>query len=308
MSLLTLAPHFEDKTLQDVGKGDLMAFVSARRKEKVSPSTIRRDLACLSSVFSVAEDWDLCDGNPVLPFLRAQKRRGGLKESPPRVRYLSGEEELGILRLARAKFDACRLRDGAPNPRALTKLMILSAIAVAIDFGLSDEEQLRLRWPQVDFDRGENGEITVLASASKNKRERRVPLLPRTRAILSGLPRHPKTDLVFWHRNGVGFYDLNHTLQRLGAEVGVTGIRWHDLRRTCGCRLLQDHKMPIELVSFWLGHSSVVQTQRAYAFLKVDQLHESLGGIPTNVPTMALRESLKTVELIGDSHAEKMIS
>lgn len=234
-----------------------------------------------------------------------------------------------ILRLARAKFDAARVKVvrglDTLNRRAVTKLMALAAIAVAIDTGLRDEEQLRLRWPQVDLDRDQ---IFIPGEKAKSGRDRWVPMLPRTKAILEALPRNKRTDLVFWHRSGKGFYDLNHTLQELAAEVGIvdeqqkearvkkraakgrkaskdkrlqrpaSALRWHDLRRTCGCRLLQDHRMPIEQVSLWLGHASVVQTQRAYAFLKAEQLHESVGTSRTNVGTMEAREALKTVALI----------
>jgi integrase len=258
------------------------------------------------------------------------KRRGALKDAPPRERYLSHEEEAAILRLARAKFDAARLgvvaAGGTLNARALTSLMILAAIAVAIDTGLRDEEQLRLRWPQIDLERDQ---VFIPGDKAKNGRDRWVPLLPRTKAILSALPRNETVDSVFWHRNGAGFYDLNHTLQGLAAQVGIvdeqaerarvkkrvakgrtaskdkrlqraaTGIRWHDLRKTCGCRLSQDHKMPLEQVSLWLGHSSVVQTQRAYAFLKAEQLHESVGTSRTNLGTVNAKVELKTAALIG---------
>ena len=330
VSLLALSPHFERKTLQGIGTADFMTFVAARRKEKVTDSTIRRDLACLSSVFTVAGDYGLCDVNQVLSFLRTMKRRGALKDSPPRERYLSHEEEAAILRLARAKFDAARVKivqdGGTLNARALTKLMILAAVTVAIDTGLRDEEQLRIRWPQVDLERDQ---VFIPGDKAKSGRDRWVPLLPRAKAILSALPRHKECDLVFWHRNGVGFDDLNHTLQDLAAQAGIvdeqaeracvkkrtakgrkassdkrllrpaTGIRWHDLRKTCGCRLLQDHKMPIEQVSLWLGHASVVQTQRAYAFLKAEQLHESVGTSRTNLGTIDAKAELKTVALIG---------
>lgn len=271
VSLLALAPHFEGKSLQGISKADLAAFVSARRRDGVSDSTIRRDLACLSSVFTIAEDWELVDANPVLGFLRVQKRRKRLLDSPSRERYLSHEEEALILSEARRRFDAVHLRK--PR-RATTALMTLAAIALAIDTGLRDEELLRLLWEMVDL---EHNQLTIEAERAKNKRQRIVPLLPRAQRILEGLPRHTTHPGVIWHREGVDFYDLNHTLQRIGAKVGVKGIRWHDLRRTCGCRLLQDHKMPIEQVSQWLGHSSVTQTQKAYAFLKIDNLHESVG-------------------------------
>lgn len=58
-------------------------------------------------------------------------------------------------------------------------------------------------------------------------------------------------------------------------------------RRTCGCRLLQDHRLPMEQVSQWLGHASLAQTQRAYAFLKVDNLHRSVTTrLPPPPPTV----------------------
>ncbi|MBX9590326.1 MAG: hypothetical protein K2X43_13545 [Hyphomonadaceae bacterium] len=58
---------------------------------------------------------------------------------------------------------------------------------------------------------------------------------------------------------------------------------WHDVRRTCGCRLLQGvvidgvmRKLSMERVSKWLGHSSITVTERHYAFLTVDDLHEAV--------------------------------
>ena len=103
---------------------------------------------------------------------------------------------------------------------------------LSIDTGLRDEELLALEWEYVDAFRNQ---IVVPAVRAKSGVERTVPLLPRAKQV----QRHDKSPLVIWHRHGVRFYDLNHTLQKLGASVGVTGIRWHDLRRTCGCRLLQ---------------------------------------------------------------------
>jgi integrase/recombinase XerD len=53
-------------------------------------------------------------------------------------------------------------------------------------------------------------------------------------------------------------------------------VEWHDLRRTCGCRLLQDKGFTMVQVSKWLGHASVRVTEKHYAFLYVDDLERAL--------------------------------
>jgi len=71
----------------------------------------------------------------------------------------------------------------------------------------------------------------------------------------------------------------------------IPDLTWHDLRRTCGCRLLQDHKMSMEAVSKWLGHSSIQVTEKAYAFLETRHLHEAVGTQLTSDEKHKLRLS-----------------
>lgn len=66
--------------------------------------------------------------------------------------------------------------------------------------------------------------------------------------------------------------------QRRAERAGVAEVDWHDLRRTCGCRLLQVYGLPMEKVSAWLGHSDVRVTQQRYAFLRVDDLRRAVSG------------------------------
>jgi integrase len=88
---------------------------------------------------------------------------------------------------------------------------------------------------------------------------------------LRGLPRHFRSRLLFWHRDGARFRHLDRGFKTAARLAGIRDVRWHDLRRTHGCRLLQDHGWSMEMVQAQLGHSSVVQTQKAYAFLEVEQ-------------------------------------
>lgn len=291
LSLLTMAPFFKGRMLNEITRGVLAEFVTWRRKLPVrkgrkgcvTPGTIRRDLACLSSVFTIADDFERCDTNPVPSFMKRMKKRG-LVEAAARTRYLSHDEEERIVQECYRRYQAYVAK--GYMKRAHTMRMIVAAIILSIDLGLRDEELLSLRRPQVDFG---NNEVTVLASQSKNGKERKVPMTDRARGIMESLTEHKNSALVLWHRGGVGFYDLNHTLKKIGAAVGVTGIRWHDLRRTCGCRLIQDRRFPMERVSKWLGHSSVKQTEKTYAFLDVRHLHAELHRSRTKTGTRLSR-------------------
>lgn len=287
-SLLNLAAHFDGKTLREIGRADLSNYVSDRRKSGVSDPTIIRDLACLSSVYTIASDFELVDVNPVLPFLRAQKRRQALINSDSRKRYLSHAEELAILTYA------ADLARSDTSIRRREKWMIAAALAAYIDTGMRAQELLAMQWAWIDAVRQE---INIPADNAKGAKARSVPILGRLARILKLMPRNTHTDLVFWRtKSGRGFDDLNHTLQRYAGEVGVTGLTVHDLRRTCGCRLLQDHKASMEVTSKWLGHASVVTTEKIYAFLKVENLHDAVGTVRNSVD---LRPQLNAVLLAG---------
>lgn len=89
VSLKHLSEHFGDKTLDQITSAELSSFETKRRQQGVSPSTIRRDFACPSSLLSSCVDWEWLDSNTVPAYVRRRSKRG-LKESPPRTRYLYG--------------------------------------------------------------------------------------------------------------------------------------------------------------------------------------------------------------------------
>jgi len=279
VSLVNLSSHFAEHYLDEIGSAKLSNFEVARRQEGVTNGTIRRDLACLSSMFHSAEEWEYHEGNPAALFLRKAKARG-LREAPPRTRYLRHEEEAAILRYIQRRIDSAtsdRDRHGYIMWRAM--------VAFAIDVGLRKEEQQGLVWTEIDL---EKSEVTIPAKRTKSGIERTVPLLERTRELLKTLPRHKNSPYVFWCGDGRRYFDFYQILSRIARKLNLQHLEWHDLRRTCGCRLLQDHKMPIERVSKWLGHSSVQVTERVYAFLDVRHLHESVRQSGTNLGTKNL--------------------
>jgi integrase len=144
------------------------------------------------------------------------------------------------------------------------------AAAFAIYTGLRAGEQLALTWDMVDL---RKAEILIPAALAKGHRDRRVVMLEPAVEVLRRIPRHIRSSHVFRHSDGTPLTTFWRGLVGAARRAGVKDLTWHDLRRTHGCRLLQDWGWSLEMVRDQLGHASVAQTERAYAFLEVDQRH-----------------------------------
>ena len=152
------------------------------------------------------------------------------------------------------------------------------AIIIAIDTGLRKEEQFSLLWSDVDLVKRE---LRVRAEVAKSSKSRVVPLLKRTHLLLIEMRKAPGSHFVFSTSEGKRYSAGSPTnyeaLQKACHRAKIAEhVEWHDLRRTCGCRLLQDHQLTMTEVSKWLGHSSVLVTERNYAFLSKEALHDAV--------------------------------
>lgn len=257
VSFDSLVKHFAGKHLDEIGSALLGDFERARLKQRVTTSTVRRDLACLSSVFSRAEEWEWISYNPIKPYIRG-RTKAGLKEGNPKTRWLTVEEEKALLAVC-----SSRMQD---------------LVAFAIDTGLRKEEIFSLQLNDVNL---KTNELTVREDVSKNGKSRTIPLLPRAREIYLKSKRSKiGRAFVFTTPEGQRYSEKTSTLfkalQRASRRAKIPHVGLHDLRRTCGCRLLQDYRMSMEEVALWLGHSSVRITERHYAFLRVNDLHKAL--------------------------------
>lgn len=248
VSLKWLADKFASNFIDEIGREELSGFESWRRALGASSPTIRRDLACLSSMFTFCEDKEWIDDgkNPVPGYMKRRAKRG-LKEAPGRTRYLTADEEARLL--------------AAATPA------VREAICVAIDTGLRADEMFSLTWPQIDFRRG----TIQTTTDTKSGKARTVPLPSRSAQISA---HRKQTALhsfyVFAHEDGTRLLRMNKGLAGAARRAGIKDLRWHDLRRTAGCRWLQREKRSMEEVSRLLGHSSVQVTEKRYAFLEME--------------------------------------
>jgi integrase len=150
-----LHPAFADLYLDQITRARLAEYVSARKRERVKSATIRRNLACLSSILTQAVNWDWLAHNPVRAF---DKRT--VREAKPRVRYLTQDEYERLLRAA------------GEHLRPM--------IVLAVHTGMRADELLSLEWRQVNLRRRE---ITLVKT--KTDLPRVIPLNDAAMGLLT---------------------------------------------------------------------------------------------------------------------------
>lgn len=274
VSLKWLSDHFGDKLLHEITRAEMTSFVSWRRGLGVSSPTIRRDLACLSSIFTFCEDkeWIEDSTNPVPGFMRRMAKRG-LRESQPKRTYLTEEQETLLL-------SCC-------TP------MVMEAVIIAIDTGLREQEQMSLTWPQIDFRRG----VIHTTTNTKSGKARTVPLPARSAQILSQRRQSAINSFhVFAHEDGSRIISHRKGLSKAVTRAQKRGdfpakFSWHDLRRTAACRWLQRDGKKMEEISHLLGHSGIQVTETRYAFLRDEDVAAGIARTNTGTGSGGLNQN-----------------
>ena len=139
---------FGNLYLDEITRGRLADYASARMKAGTKGATVRRDLATLSCLCSCAVSWDYIDANPVKQFSAS-----GTSEESPLQDDLSD----------------CRTGGSADRPSAPP--MAGRIIRFLAETGMRQEEVCGLEWSQVSIQRRE-----VRLTKTKTSSPRVVPL------------------------------------------------------------------------------------------------------------------------------------
>jgi integrase len=246
--LQTLNGFFGKYRLGDLRAEDAEKFKMERCKT-VQPATVNRELGNLKNMMAVACKWSILERNPF-----AGVKLLHVPQKPERV--LSGAEEVALL----AACDKVR----APHLRPI--------IILALNTGMRKGEILSLEWPQVDPDQRM---IRVLNSKSEAG-QRSIPMNGAVHSLLSTLPRHRGTPLVFPSHRNPGQRMRDHKVGFLKAVrlAGIPHIRFHDLRHTFATRLVRAGA-DIITVQRLLGHAKISMTAR-YAH---SLLHDRIAAV-----------------------------
>jgi integrase len=224
--------------LKDISFDTVLEAVEAWEEDGNGGQTVNHKVTHLSTMLDVALDKGWIDGKPKMIRRRPGKHR---------LRWFSEAEEFKMLNLC-AHLEMHELRD---------------FIVVAIDTGFRRGELLGLR-PN-DF---VNGMLHLHEGETKTDKARAVPVTDRAAEVLHR--RSTGTRIFSFTRSSLRYHWMN-----LKTAMGLDDDNQflvHTLRHTCASRLVQ-RGTSLAVVQVWMGHSSIVTTQR-YWHLRPDSLME----------------------------------
>jgi integrase/recombinase XerD len=236
--------------LDEITRRLLSEFVGTRKRTGVTDATIRRDLAFLSSVFSMAARWGWVDTNPVTTF---SKRT--LKESRPRTRFITRDE-------------FSRLHETASED-------LKPVLVIAVETGLRKEELLGLKVSSIDFRRRE-----LHLDVTKTSSPRRVPLSPVALATIKELLEQrsrPRSTYLFCKADGTRIGNPKKAFWGAWRRAKIDDFRFHDLRHTFASWWVQEGG-DLYRLSRILGHATLQMSAR-YGHLRTDDLHDELNRV-----------------------------
>ena len=214
---------FIDKPLTHVSSSDIAEFRDARLKN-ISPSSVNRELSIISDTITKATtEWNCYIAeSPVKTGLR-------LKENPRRIRRLQDDEYQ-------------RLMQSCKSNRTFWCPIIDFAIHSAMRRG----ELLSITWNMVDLDKKY---ISLPPQITKTDKTRNVPLQPRALEILRSIPRS-FDGKVF----PIGIKNFERSWRAICKRAGITGLRFHDLKREA-ISLLFEKGLSVSEVQLFCGNS-----------------------------------------------------
>lgn len=175
------------------------------------------------------------------------------------------------------KVDNCTTEDLTPDQlRSLLKAISESTdieaaniMRMALFTGMRRGELFKLKWTDVDFERG-----FITIQNPKGGVSQKIPLNDQARNVLNN---HPKTaEHVFVRSNGEPFTDIRRRVNPIkqAAGIGVNFRTLHGLRHVFASMLASSGQVDMYTLQKLLTHKSPIMTQR-YAHLRDETLKKA---------------------------------
>ena len=245
----------------DVTTDTIERFREVRLEAGGGPIAVNRYLALLRGAWNWAIRVGYVDRTP---FKRGTEAVVKLTKELPRSRRLETGEQEALLALCRS-----HLRSVVGKG--------------ALETGMRHGELMSLQMKQIRM--SPRAEIFVPASKAKQKRDRRIPISSRLKAILEMRrlgpdgKEQPPDAFVFGNAVGEKVRSVRNPWQTAVlkahgftprwkgsslttescADFAKIGLHFHDLRRECASRWLEGG-VPLHKIRDWLSHSNIAQT------------------------------------------------
>lgn len=238
-----------DVSVYALTKGDVQAFFDWLAHSGASGSSIRRYASLLSHALKTArKKWGMAAPNPLADMELPREGKARHRRLEP------GEEERLAEALAKAR-----------------NRYVLPAWQFTLETAMRRGELLSIQWRDVDLD----GRVAVLHD-TKNGESRAVPLSPRAVEILTQIL--PATvdgnERVF----PLSEHHVRTAWEAACRRAGITGLRWHDMRREGASRLFEIHGLDIVEAAHVTGHKTLQVLKDHYARLKAEHIARKLGA------------------------------
>jgi len=152
---------------------------------------------------------------------------------------------------------------------------VKSMILIALYTGMRANEIRSLEWDWINFN---ENEINLPARVVKNKKDRTVPMNPDIRTLLlKQKMKSNQSKYVFPSpvKKDCHIVDYKRGFTKACKLAGISNLRFHDLRRTCGSRLGKAG-VPIQVIQLILGHSDIRVTEK-YVVSDKATVQEAIG-------------------------------
>jgi integrase len=245
-------PAIGKRKVADVTRRDVERLHQTRRE---TPTEANRALACLSTMFNIAERWGMRpDGSSPCRHIEKYPQRR-------RERFLSAEE---LARLG----DALAAYDGSPYAVAAVKLLVFTGARLG--------EVLGLKWEWVDFERGE----ARLPDSKTGAKTLHLP--PPALAVLTELPRLDGNPyVVAGAKEGGALVNLEKPWRAIRALAGLNDVRLHDLRHAFAS-VAASSGLGLPIIGKMLGHTHAATTAR-YAHLASDSVKAAAATVASKI-------------------------
>ena len=204
--------------------------------KRLNPVTVNRRLTVIKHMLKQAVEWDLVKSNPATSVKR-------FAVNSERTRFLTQHEIQTLL-------ETCE--------KQITSPWLLPLVTLALNTGMRQGELLRLKWENVDLERGS---ITIIQS--KTLRRKTIAINEPAREALNWLQENRYGELLLMWPWGdpIGKVTVYDAFKKACSTAGITDFRFHDLRHTFASHLVMAG-VDLVTVKELLGHKTINMTNR----------------------------------------------